>query len=80
MSVEKTIKAKKFIVLIKPERCKGCELCIAVCPKDVLGIDEVEVNVLGYHTASVKNLNACIGCIGCGLMCPEGAIAIYREE
>lgn len=70
----------KVIVKIKGERCKGCELCITVCPKNVLGLDETEVNALGYHAATVINEEACIGCIGCGLMCPEGAISVYKEE
>ncbi|MCF0230126.1 MAG: 4Fe-4S dicluster domain-containing protein [Parasporobacterium sp.] len=70
----------KVKVFIKSERCKGCEMCIAVCPKNVLGLDEHEVNAQGYHAVTVVDEDACIGCIGCGLMCPEGAISIYREE
>lgn len=71
---------KKFKVMIKPDRCKGCEMCIAVCPKDVLGLDEIYVNDQGYHPVTVLNEEACVGCIGCGLMCPECAIEIYQEK
>ncbi len=71
---------KKFKVVIKPERCKGCELCITVCPKDVLALDESGVNDQGYHPAAVINEDDCIGCIGCSLMCPDCAIEIYKIE
>ena len=70
----------KVNVVIKPERCKGCELCITVCPKNVLALDDVEVNVQGYHAAKVVDEEACVGCIGCALMCPECAIEIFKEK
>ncbi|MBQ2677704.1 MAG: 4Fe-4S binding protein [Firmicutes bacterium] len=35
----------KGIVVIRKDRCKGCELCVSSCPKGVLAIDHKEVNV-----------------------------------
>ena len=34
---------------IAVDRCKGCGLCVDVCPKHVLALDESVVNALGYH-------------------------------
>ena len=54
----------KAKVVIRKDRCKGCELCISVCPKHILAIDDTEVNINGR----------------CGIMGPDGAINIYRVE
>ena len=35
----------KAKVVIRKDRCKGCELCISVCPKHILAIDDTEVNI-----------------------------------
>jgi 2-oxoglutarate ferredoxin oxidoreductase subunit delta len=66
-------------LIIRTDRCKGCELCISVCPKRVLKIDEVNVNVKGYHPVTVANAEDCIGCGSCALMCPDGIINVYTE-
>ena len=35
----------------RQDRCKGCGLCVAVCPKHILAL-EGGTNVKGYHPAS----------------------------
>lgn len=70
----------KIIVTIDRETCKGCGLCVSVCPKQVLAIDEEHVNLKGYYPAAVMRGEACIGCISCARMCPEIAIRIEKEE
>jgi 2-oxoglutarate ferredoxin oxidoreductase subunit delta len=67
-------------VIVKKDRCKGCELCISVCPKSVLAIDDVDVNANGYHAAKVVNEKDCIACANCGMICPDGAISVYKEQ
>lgn len=67
-------------VVIKKDRCKGCELCVSVCPKHILAIDDTEVNANGYHAVKITDEDECIACISCGLMCPDGAINIYKEQ
>ncbi|GHU62783.1 2-oxoacid:acceptor oxidoreductase subunit delta [Clostridia bacterium] len=69
----------KYKVEFDAERCKGCCLCVSVCPKNILIINQESINGLGYHTAGVTDMNLCIGCISCGLMCPDGAICVKRE-
>ena len=70
----------KHSIKIYGEVCKGCELCIDACPKDVLSIDGQEANTKGYYPAAVVNIEECIGCSNCAIMCPEGAIRIYAME
>lgn len=64
-------------VAIDITTCKGCELCIAACPQESLGL-AAEINALGYRYAALVQDN-CTGCINCALVCPEGAINVYRE-
>ena len=66
-------------VVVNRDRCKGCELCISSCPKNVLAIDHHEVNVQGYHAVAVVNGDDCIACISCAIMCPDGALTVYKE-
>ncbi len=59
--------------------CKGCFLCVSVCP---LGGIEIDKNHLGvYSTPSVKvNPKKCQGCRACEKICPEVAIKIDTDK
>ena len=70
----------KGLVKFNGERCKGCELCISVCPAKILKLHETEFNSKGYHPACVVDIDSCTGCGNCALMCPDGAISVYRED
>ncbi len=62
-------------VYVIPERCKGCEICIRYCPREVLQSSRV-ANAKGYHYPEVvpgKEV-ACVNCEFCTLVCPEFAI------
>jgi 2-oxoglutarate ferredoxin oxidoreductase subunit delta len=65
-------------IIIDTERCKGCGLCITVCPKDNIAIS-VESNKNGYFSAETKN-GQCTACTRCAIVCPEGIIEIYIDE
>ncbi|MEJ2587163.1 MAG: 4Fe-4S binding protein, partial [Deltaproteobacteria bacterium] len=41
---------KKGKIIIDRERCKGCHLCIEVCPNGVIEVDE-SLNAKGYAPA-----------------------------
>lgn len=60
---------------IDAERCKGCGLCISVCPKGVLALGG-ELNSKGYYPAYQAHPEICIHCTMCCLMCPDAAIHI----
>lgn len=56
-------------VRIDGERCKGCGLCIANCPKDAI-IRSGEFNGKGYEMVAVDQ-ERCVGCGTCYLVCPD---------
>lgn len=58
------------------ERCKSCQLCIPVCPKNVIAVGK-NVNSKGYEYVESIN-DDCIGCMACGRICPDGAINVYK--
>ena len=60
---------------IDSERCKGCGLCVAVCPKNVLEL-MTELNAKGYFPAFQARPEDCIYCAICCTMCPDVAITI----
>lgn len=70
----------KGAVTVNQERCKGCDLCVVACPKDVLSLQPKEVNNRGYHFAFMSNPDACIGCAACATVCPDGCIEVYRVK
>lgn len=51
---------------IDEKLCKGCNICVEFCPKDVLELKNEKV--------AIKNLDACIQCGQCELRCPDYAI------
>ncbi len=65
-------------IIIDIERCKGCELCVAVCPKNGIIISN-RSNKAGYFPAEVVGSD-CTGCAMCAIICPEAAIEVYRED
>ncbi|SDO64813.1 4Fe-4S dicluster domain-containing protein [Desulforhopalus singaporensis] len=65
---------------IETDRCKGCGLCVAVCPLELLTQDETTVNIKGYFPAKIKYPKKCKGCGFCALMCPDSVITVWRAE
>lgn len=70
----------KGFVKFNENKCKGCELCAAFCPKKIIRMHPSRINGKGYHPADIpeENMDACIACGSCGLVCPDGAISVYR--
>jgi 2-oxoglutarate ferredoxin oxidoreductase subunit delta len=64
---------------IAGDRCKGCGLCVLVCPKHVLADDESIVNELGYHPVRLTDAAACTSCALCARICPDAVFAIYAR-
>lgn len=57
---------------INEKWCKGCGICAAFCPKQVLAIVHGKV--------SVVNEGACIKCRMCELRCPDYAIFVKEAN
>jgi 2-oxoglutarate ferredoxin oxidoreductase subunit delta len=64
---------------IATDRCKGCQLCIDVCPKHVLTLDETVVNALGYHPVHLTDADACTSCALCARICPDAIFTVYAR-
>ena len=60
------------------ERCKGCGLCVQTCPKKILTMN-TGLNKAGLHYVECKDQSQCVGCRGCGIICPDGAITIEKN-
>ena len=71
---------RRFKLNFNINKCKGCELCVAFCPKNVIAIDESVTNAKGYHPAAAVDIAACVGCCSCARMCPDCVITIYQLE
>ncbi|MCM1079139.1 MAG: 4Fe-4S binding protein [Bacteroidales bacterium] len=63
---------------VNKDRCKGCALCMAACPKGVIAMAR-KVNASGYQYAEAIS-DDCIGCASCGIVCPDGCITVYRKK
>jgi 2-oxoglutarate ferredoxin oxidoreductase subunit delta len=66
-------------VTFREERCKGCELCTSVCPKEIVKMSK-HFNTMGFHPATVEEQEKCIGCTFCALICPDVVITIEKED
>ena len=60
------------------DKCKGCELCVSVCPKHILALDSA-ANAKGYRPAVCVDAAACIGCASCAKICPDSIITIQKD-
>ena len=54
---------------IEPAWCKGCDICVKVCPERCLALD-------AEHIAYLKSPDACTGCRVCEWLCPDFAISV----
>lgn len=65
---KKKKRQEKAQITIINEFCKGCEICVIYCPKDVLKMERSKVVVV--------NLEACNKCMLCEIRCPDFAIKV----
>lgn len=67
MATPKT--ARQFQVLVNTKYCKGCNICVQACPRDVLFLTD-------RTRAAVQSPAACTGCLACEIYCPDFAIVV----
>ncbi len=71
--------SKIFKVVIAKDKCKGCNLCVAVCPMKKLTVSN-DLNKKGMKYVQVKDNPECSGCGLCFLVCPDCCIEIYSDD
>ena len=59
--------------IINRDWCKGCGICVELCPKNVLALDDNDKVI-------VAKPEDCICCKLCELRCPDVAIEVEIEE
>jgi len=67
-------------IKINKERCKGCEFCVTICPKNVLEMSKKKTNKNGYRFARVVNKENCVACANCAIICPDACIEIKKGD
>lgn len=65
-------------IIVDERYCKGCGLCVDVCPRDCIVLDPDTMTDKGYHPAMLADESRCTGCANCALMCPDVAITVER--
>ena len=65
-------------ITVNEEYCKGCEMCVIVCPTKLMELSAERMNSRGYHPAMVSDVEKCTGCTACAMMCPDIAITVER--
>ena len=63
--------AERLLPVVRIERswCKGCDICVAMCPEKCLVLDELDVAVFARP-------DRCTGCQLCALLCPDLAMDV----
>lgn len=64
-------------VRFQEDRCKGCSLCVTVCPVHIIHIAD-RLNRLGHRPATVAEQDKCISCTLCAIVCPDLVIEVFR--
>lgn len=57
------------VLVVNRDWCKGCNICVAFCPANVLELDSDE-------KAVIARIEACTYCGLCELHCPDFAITL----
>ncbi|KXG76847.1 4Fe-4S binding protein [Thermotalea metallivorans] len=66
------IQKENLTLKIKKEWCKGCGICVAFCPKNVLALKDEKIEIVDPEK--------CIKCGLCELRCPDYAIFLGGNE
>ena len=66
-------------IAVDEDVCKGCVLCIDVCPKQILEPDKAKINQKGYNPVVCIDMGGCSACAMCAIICPDSAIKVERD-
>ncbi|MEX1308221.1 MAG: 4Fe-4S binding protein [Eubacteriales bacterium] len=66
-------------VEILTDVCKGCGLCVSVCPKGIMSLSTDVINAKGYAPVTITAMQECIGCAACAKVCPDAVLSVFKE-
>lgn len=66
-------------VTFNVDLCKGCGLCVSVCPKKILILEHGTLNKKGFHPAQIVDQEKCIACAMCAQICPDVVITVEKS-
>lgn len=69
----------RYRVIVDPDLCKGCGICIDKCPFKVFEMSD-RVGSYGEPLPNPVREDRCTGCGVCVLLCPDFAIRVIRGE
>ena len=69
----------KNTITVVPVYCKGCTLCVEVCPTGTLLLEDNIESKFGV-SVRVDAEDHCIGCKMCEFRCPDFAIFVNYEN
>ncbi|MBI4300331.1 MAG: 4Fe-4S dicluster domain-containing protein [Chloroflexi bacterium] len=64
-------------VTVEQRYCKGCDLCVRLCPVGALQLSEA-FSAAGYHYPVLTG--QCTGCTVCEIICPDFAIVVSEQR
>lgn len=67
------------MIIVDPDLCKGCDICIEACPRNVYA-KSVELNKKGVYLPYTEDEKECRKCHLCELLCPDQAITVEEEN
>jgi len=67
-------------VTFREEYCKGCGLCVMVCPQKIVSLEQGRMNEKGFRPATVSDsdMQKCLGCAMCATICPDCVIRVEK--
>lgn len=80
MKLVKSVSANgDYTIIINETWCKGCRICVDLCPNSVLIMVDAPDRWEGA-IARVDKIDACNGCGVCEVECPDFAISVTAPE
>ncbi len=67
------------MVHIKEDDCKGCGICLSVCPVRILEFSD-DYNARGVRYPRVTDPARCTSCGNCMIYCPDFAMVVDEDD
>lgn len=65
----KTYRSSKVVLVVNELWCKGCAICVEVCPQHIIVMNPMD-------KPEIPVVEPCTKCLRCELLCPDFAIVV----